>query len=72
MNYDKDFYFSGYGEIKEAFTDDDIPKSYTSDQDFRSSNEGNDFGNNLYVFDISYQTDFTVAQPTTASFHLMV
>ena len=44
LNYDDDYYSQGYGQIKEAFralTKDDILKPYISEDDFRSSNEGN-------------------------------
>ena len=55
INYDDDDYSQAYGQFKEAFralTKDDILKPYITDHDFRSSNEGNNVGNNLYVFDI--------------------
>ena len=58
LNYDDDDYNQGYGQIKEAFrvlTKDDILQPYISDRDFRSSNNNNDIGYNLYVFDIRYQ-----------------
>ena len=48
----------GYGQIKEALralTKDDILKPYISDNDFRSSNDDDDIGYNLYIFDIRYQ-----------------
>ena len=52
LNYDDDDYNQGYGQIKEAFkalTKDDILQPYISDDDFRSSNNNNDVGYNLYV-----------------------
>ena len=55
LNYDDDDYSQGYGQIKEAFralTKDDILKPYISEDDFRSSNEGNKIGYNIYAFDI--------------------
>ena len=58
LNYDDDDYSQGYGQIKEAFkalTKDDILKPYISEDDFRSSNEGNNIGYNIYAFDIRYQ-----------------
>ena len=39
-----------------------------SDHDFRSSNDGNDFAYNLYVFDIRYQKKFEIAQPIKVEF----
>ena len=47
LNYENDDYSQGYGLLKEAFkalTKDDILKPYTSEDDFRSSNEGNNIG----------------------------
>ena len=58
LNYDDDDYSQGYGQIKEAFkglTEDDILKPYITEADFRSSNNGNDIGYNLYAFDIQYK-----------------
>ena len=59
LNYDDDDdYSEGYGQFKEAFialTKEDILKPYISDSDFRSSNDDNDMGYNIYVFDIRYQ-----------------
>ena len=66
LNYDDDDYSQGYGLIKEAFkalTEDDILQPYISEDDFRSSNEGNKVGYNIYAFDIRYQKNFENAQP---------
>ena len=66
MNYNDDDYSQAYGLIKQAFkhlTRDDILEPYISDNDFRSSNDGNNIGYNLYVFDITYQRNFESAQP---------
>ena len=66
LNYDDDDYSQGYGLIKEAFkalTEDDILQPYISEDDFRSSNEGNNIGYNIYAFDIRYQKNFENAQP---------
>ena len=55
LNYDDDKYSQGYGEIKEtirALTKHDNRQPYFSDHDFRPSKEDNDFGYNLYDFDI--------------------
>ena len=66
LNYDDDYYSQGYGQKKEAFKDltkDDILKPYISEDDFRSSNEGNNIGYNIYAFDIRYQKNFENSQP---------
>ena len=71
LNYDDDDYSQGYGLIKEAFralTKDDILKPYISEDDFRSSNEGNNIGYNIYAFDIRYQKNFENAQPVKVEF----
>ena len=65
LNYDDDNYSQGYGLIKEAFkalTKDDILLPYISEDDFRSSNEANNIGYNIYAFDIRYQKNFENAQ----------
>ena len=52
LSYDDDNYSQAYGENKKAFkalTKDDILQLYISHSDFRSSNNGNDVGYNLYV-----------------------
>ena len=71
LNYDDDDYSQGYGQIKEAFkalTKDDILKPYITEYDFRSSNEGNKIGYNIYAFDIRYQKNFENAQPLKVEF----
>ena len=71
LNYDDDDYNQGYGQIKEAFralTKDDILQPYIPDHDFRSSNNNDDIGYNLYVFDIRYQKDFENAHPIKLEF----
>ena len=71
LNYDDDDYSQGYGLIKEAFkalTKDDILLPYISEDDFRSSNNGNDIGYNIYAFDIRYQKNFENAQPVKVEF----
>ena len=62
LNYNNDNYSKGYGQIKEAFkalTKDKLLKQYLSDYDFRSSNDDNDIGYNIYAFDIRYQKNFS-------------
>ena len=71
INYEDDEYSQGYGQIKEAFkalTKDDILQPYISEDDFRSSNEGNNIGYNIYAFDIRYQKNFENAQPVKVEF----
>ena len=71
INYDDDDYNQGYGLINEAFkvlTKDDILETYISDNDFRSSIDGNNIGYNLYLFDIRYQKNFESAQPIKVEF----
>ena len=71
LNYDNDDYSQGYGLIKEAFkalTEDDILQPYITEDDFRSSNEGNNIGYNIYAFDIRYQKNFENAQPVKVEF----
>ena len=66
LNYDDDDYSQGYGQIKEAFTSlvkDDSLTLYITYNDFRSSNDGNNIGYNLYVFDVRYQKNLESAQP---------
>ena len=71
LNYEDDNYSQGYGQIKEAFralTKDDILKPYKTEDDFRSSNEGNNIGYNINAFDIRYQKNFENAQPVKVDF----
>ena len=72
--YDDDDYSQGYGQIKEAFrslTKDDILKPYISEDDLRSSNEGNNIGYNIYAFDIRYQKNFENSQPVKVEFKFL-
>ena len=71
INYEDDDYSQGFGQIKEAsraLTKDDILKPYISEDDFRSSNESNNIGYNIYAFDIRYQKNFENAQPVKVEF----
>ena len=66
LTYDDDDYSQGFTQIKEAFralSKDDILKPYISDNDFRSTNDGNNIGYNLYVFDKRCKKNFESAQP---------
>ena len=71
LNYNDDNYSQGYGQIKEDFkalTKDNILQPYISEQDFRSSNDGNNIGYNIYTFDIRYQKNFESSQPIKVEF----
>ena len=71
LNYNDDNYSQGYGQIKEAFkalTKDYLLQQYISEHDFRSSNDGNNIGYNIYAFDIRYQKDFESSQPIKVDF----
>ena len=71
LNYNDDDYSQGYGQIKEAFkalTKDNLLQPYISDADFRSSNDDNNIGYNIYVFDIRYQKNFESSQTKRVEF----
>ena len=71
LNYNDDNYSQGYGQIREAFkalTKDNLLQQYISDNDFRSSNDGDNIGYNIYVFDIRYQKNFESSQPIKVEF----
>ena len=71
LNYNDDNYSQGYGQIKEAFkalTKDNLLQPYISEHDFRSSNDGNNIGSNIYAFDIRYQKNFESSQPIKVEF----
>ena len=74
LNEDDEYYSLNYGQIKEAFrvlTIDDMLKQNISDNDFRSSNNINDIGCKLYVFDIRYQKKLENAQPIKVEFNFL-
>ena len=71
LNHNDDGYSQGYGQFKEAFralTKYDLPQPYVSDNFFISSNKDDDFGYDLYVFDIPYQKNLKSAQPIKVEF----
>ena len=71
LNYNDDNYSQGYGLIKEAIkalTKDDILQPYISENDFISSNDGDNIGYNLNVFDIRYQKIFESVQSNKVEF----
>ena len=51
-----------------ALTKDYILQPYRSDNDFRSSNDGNDIGYNLYGFDKRYHKNIEYAQTVNVEF----
>ena len=66
FNYVDDDNSQGYSQILQSsrvFTRDDILQQYMSDNDIRASDNGNNIGYNLYVFDIRYQKKLESAQP---------
>ena len=72
LNYNDDNYCQGYGQIKEAFkalTKDNLLQPYISEHDFRSSNDGNNIGYNIYAFDIRYPKNFESSQPIKVEFN---
>ena len=63
MNYNDDHYSQAYGKIKadsKAHTKDIILQPYISEDDFRSSNDGDNIGYNIHSFDIRYQKKLKV------------
>ena len=59
--------------MKEAFkalTKVDILQPYKSEDDFRTSNNGNNVGHKLYVFDIQYQKNFESSEPIKVDFKI--
>ena len=72
LNYNDDDYSQWYGLLEEAFKaliKDDIVEPYKSEHDFGTSNDDNNIGHNLYVFDIRYQKNFESAQPIKVEFN---
>ena len=71
INYNDDDYSQGYGQIKEAFkalTKDGILQPYIIEDEFRSSNDGDNIGYNIHAFDIRYQKSFEGGQPVKVEF----
>ena len=74
LNYNDDEYSQGYGQIKEAFkahTKDDILQPYISEDDFRSSNEGDNIGYNIHCFDVRYQKTTKAVNQLKCKLNLM-
>ena len=73
LKYNDDDSSQGYGQIKEAFkalTKDNILQPYISEHDFRSSNDDDDIGYNIYAFDIRYQKNFESSQPSKVEYKI--
>ena len=71
LNYNHDDYSQGYCQTKEIFralTKENIVQPYISEDDFRSSNDGDSIGYNIHAFDIRYQNNFESAQPVKVDF----
>ena len=72
LNYNDDDYSKGYGQIKEAFkalTKVDILQPYISEDDSRSSNDGDNIGYNILCFDIRYQKNYESGQSIKVEFN---
>ena len=73
LNYNDDDYSQGYGQIKEAFRaliKDNTLQPYKSEDEFRSSNDGDNIGYNIHSFHERYQKKFETAQPVKVEFKL--
>ena len=71
LNYNDDVYSQSYGQIKEAIkalTKNNLLQQHISEHDFRSSNDGNNIGYNIYAFDLRYRKDFESSQPIKVEF----
>ena len=61
LNYNDDEYSQAYGQIEEVFialTKDNILQPYITEDDFRSSNDGDDIVYSIHSFDTRYQKSF--------------
>ena len=73
LNYNDDDYSQGYGQILKVFRaliKDNILQHYTSEDDFRSSNDGDKNGYTIHGFDIRYQKNFECGQSVKLEFTL--
>ena len=71
LNYNDDDYSQGYGQIKEAFkalTENNILQPYISDNDFRSSNDGDNIAYNIHCFGKRYQKNYESGQSVKVEF----
>ena len=73
LSYDDNDSFQGYGQRKEAFRtlrEDDLLQPYITEDDFRSSNDGDKIGYNMDSFDMNYQKNFESAQPVKVDYKI--
>ena len=56
-------------KLLELSKNDDILKTYISDNDFKPTNDGNNIECNSYVFDRGYQKNFESAEPIKVEFN---
>ena len=71
LNYNDSDFSHGYAQKKEAFralTKYNILQTYISENDFRSSNNGDNIGFNIHSFDIRYRKMFESAQRVKVEF----
>ena len=71
LNYNDDDYSQVYVQIKEAFralTKGNILQPYITEDDFRSSNDGDNIGYNIHAFDIRYQKTFESGESVKKEF----
>ena len=72
INSNDDDYSQGYDQIKKALralTKDDVLLQFKSEHAFRSTNNGDDIGYKLYVFDIRYQKSLESGQTIKIDFN---
>ena len=72
LKYNDDDYSQEYGQIKKVFkalTKDNILQPYISEDDFRSSNDGNNIVCNIHAFVIRYQKNFECGQSIGVEFN---
>ena len=70
LNHKNDDYSQAYGQIKAftALTKDKKLQQYKGEDDFRSSNDGDNIGYNIHAFDIRCQKNFESGQPVKREF----
>ena len=73
LNYNDDDYSQGYGKIKQAIkalTNDNILQLYIVEDDFITSIDGDNIGDNIHSSDIQYQKNFEAGQSVKVEFKL--
>ena len=73
FNYNDDDYSQGYSQVKEDFkalTKDNILQPYKTEDNFKSSNDGDNIGYNIHSFDIRYHKNFESGQSVKVEFKL--